>query len=169
MKIIQLTFSIILALTLSGCAYNGYQHGHNGYSRSYGPAYSTGYVVQKTYDYYPGQSYYPPGGFVEYRQRYVSPSYPNRAARHGGKGHYDQDGGHGHHGHGHQQSDMRNKHAGKGKGRHFGNRNTAVANSSWQSTPTSTQIPPSSKAGKARRNFGNRSNARKNHHSHGQH
>jgi hypothetical protein len=83
MKILQLAFSIVLASALSGCAYNGYQHGYAGYSSGYGSAYSTGYGVQESY-YYPAQTYYQSGGGVHYQQLYGSPGYSNRAALHRG-------------------------------------------------------------------------------------
>jgi hypothetical protein len=72
MKTIKWVFSI-LALTLSGCAYNGYQRSYAGYSGGYG--------VQGYYDY-PVQTYYRPTGVIRYHEQYITPRYPSYSDEH---------------------------------------------------------------------------------------
>ena len=179
MKIIQLAFSIILASTLSGCAYNGYQRGYAGYSSGYG--------VQEVYDYYPAQTYYPQGG-VYYQQRYGSPGYSNRAAIHGK--HYDnRDWRTAKPPHNHQNSRMRDnnadrwqRHSSRPNGQPQGQareqrweaqarsrQGTAATKHSWQSAPNSSQMPASGRMGSFQRSPGNgRSDAGRGHQVHRQ-
>ena len=106
MKIIQLAFSIILASTLSGCAYNGYQRGYSGYSSGYGSGYSTSYGVQRSY--YPAQTYYPQGGVIRHQQQYASPRYSNHDVMYGrDRPHDNRDWQAPRFTHGHQQSGSR--------------------------------------------------------------
>lgn len=137
MKIIALGFLIFLALTLSGCAYNGYQHGYAGYSS----VYSTGYGVSEPYDYYPAQHYYPQGGVIHSQQHSASPGYPNRKGHGGYDVHRDWRTAPP----SHRNSGMRDNNTGRWPRHSSGHveqqqnhaRETAVTKHAWQTAPAS--------------------------------
>lgn len=177
MKIMQPALFILLALTLSGCAYNGYQHGYVGYSSDYGSGYSTGYAVQESYDY-PVQTYYPQGGgVIRYQQRHVDSHYPNRAALHGGDGHHGKKWHIPKTTHGHQPSGVWDSNAeDHSYRRHAHQQNPARASSrqdaavpkrAWRSMSASTQMRASDMTGRGLRDSDNRTHGISDRYAHG--